>query len=236
MSHVPRAKRSARKKKRVFLFIGKVKDLKGNQVPKDFDMEEYDSLILQKQEIADAKVKAEEDKLVQSQNWDTLRDKLNATNQEAFSKMVSDKDSALNDITSAYFNEKKSNDITKALESEKANAKLLLPHIAPNLDVIKNDLGGYETVVVDANGTRRTMEDTGDFMTITNLVNQFKADDAFSTAFPAQDSGSGQGAVVQSGLKGGKNPFKKGKGWNMTEQAAMRRDNPDLAKAMEKVT
>lgn len=211
------------------------KKLKDNQLPDNFDMSEYDKLIEEKEKLIKDKEDAEHDKLVQTEAWDTLKDKLNQTNKQAFDTMVSEKDKALNQITRSYFEEKKTNDITKALEAEKANATLLTPHIMPNLDVVLNpESNKYETIVVDALGKQRTVDETGDVMTITNLVNDFKANEAFAIAFPEANKGSGQGANLPAGHAGASNPFKKGDTWNLTEQAKMRKTNPDLAKAMQK--
>jgi len=211
------------------------KKLKDNQLPDDFNMEEYDKLLEDKDKLEKDALDAEHDKLVQTEAWDTLKSQLNTTNKKTFDEMVDKKDKDLTSITSAYFNEKKTNDILKILDTEKANSTLLLPHIMPSLDVVLNtETNQYETIVVDALGKQRTVAETGDIMTIKNLVNDFKANDAFAVAFPEANSGSGQGANLPGNSGTTNNPFKKGDSWNLTSQAKLRRDNPDLAKSMQK--
>lgn len=97
---------------------------------------------------------------------------------------------------------------------------LLLPHVKARVRVEERD-GVFVAVPEGA-------------ASISEMVEKMKADPIFGAAFKSTVA-SGSGASAGSPLTGGVvNPYdKKGKTWNMTEQARLEQSNPTLAKALK---
>lgn len=91
--------------------------------------------------------------------------------------------------------------ITEAIASEGANPKLLNRHVKDQVQVIEDDDGEFRTVVVDADGNPR-LKRGGSNMTVKDLLQEMKNDDAFAPAFPAPDT-SGAGTNASSTGKRG---------------------------------
>jgi hypothetical protein len=92
-------------------------------------------------------------------------------------------------------------EIEAALTEAGGSATLMLPHIKPFVKVVE-DGGDFVARVVDAKGEPRIADSKGTPMTIPQLVEVFKADKQYATAFAASDA-SGGGARNQGGGGGG---------------------------------
>lgn len=223
------------KKKRDELLKANTK-LKENQIPDNFDMEEYNSLVAKKAEMEAAQQAAEEAKLVGSENWDTLKKQLNMAHAEELTTVQTTAAQEYQEIRDSYFGELKTNALMSEIQNEKGNSFFLLPHALKNVDIRKNeDTGAYTPVIIDAKGDPRLDDTTGEPLTVKNLILEMKADDRFAPAFPEQNLGTGQGVNAPRGTKGVKNPWKRDTpDYNMTTQAQMIREKPELARALMK--
>jgi hypothetical protein len=73
---------------------------------------------------------------------------------------------------------------------------VLLPHILPFIKVTEQD-DDFTAQVVDAKGNPRIADGQATPMTIAQLVEQFKADEAFGVAFaPSGAAGAGPGGAT----------------------------------------
>jgi hypothetical protein len=87
-----------------------------------------------------------------------------------------------------------------AITAAGGNPKLLLPHILPFIKVTEVD-DDFTAQVVDAKGNPRIADGQATPMTIAQLVEQFKNDETFGTAFTASGV-SGSGARNETGSRG----------------------------------
>lgn len=79
----------------------------------------------------------------------------------------------------------------RAIVAAGGNPKVLLPHVLPFIRPFETD-DDITVKVVDSKGTVRIADQAGTEMTIAQLVEQFKADEAFGVAFkPSDAAGSG---------------------------------------------
>ncbi len=121
----------------------------------------------------------------------------------------------------------------QAIVAEKGNPTLLLPHVMAQAKMKKTDKG-YIVEVVDESGNPAISPASGSTapMTIAELVSQMKTKDAFAAAFAGSGaSGVGAGTGGKGG-SGGRNPFAKAT-FNLTEQAKLYKENPELAKQLQ---
>ena len=205
--------------------LGKNKTLKDNQLPDGFDSKRYQSLL-------DAESAREHKDLEDKQAWDKLREKMQETH-----KLERKQDADLNSVLRGALDTVLVDNLaTSAISKAEGNVALLLPHVKSHLTVVEKD-GEFATRVLDADGTPRINE-KGEAFSVTALVNEMKANDTFAPAFSNPNSGGGAGGSGSGagGAPGAQsNPFKKGTdAYNLTNQAKMKRENPELATAMAK--
>jgi len=102
------------------------------------------------------------------------------------------------------------------------SAKALLPHLQARLSMDIRD-GKPTVVVLDANGKPSAA-------TLDELKAEFTNDPAFAPLIVgSKASGSGAGGAKPGGGAANSNPFAKGEGFNLTEQARITRENPQMA-------
>lgn len=200
--------------------LGIIKGLKDSAValPDDFDQELYDTMLKDHKDKEAENLRAEE-------RWDELRQNLetkHAEDMDAANAVSSGLESAL----SAQLID---NAATTQILAEKGSATLLLPHIKANLKMVHTEQG-YSTIVVDRFGKERpSLSKAGEMMSISELVNEFKANEQFAGAFMAPNSGGGASGSGAGGASSVKNPFKRGKDYSLTNQARLVKTNPELA-------
>jgi hypothetical protein len=91
-------------------------------------------------------------------------------------------------------------EIEAALVAAGGSPTLMLPHIQPFVKVVEHE-GDFMAQVVDAKGKPRISDAKGTAMTIPQLIEVFKADKQYATAFAASDA-SGGGARNTGGAGG----------------------------------
>lgn len=110
-----------------------------------------------------------------------------------------------------------------AISAEGGNTKLLLPLIKNKLRMAERD-DGFAVEVLDDYGAPTSHS-------VRDLVAAMKADPDYAAAFRSAAT-AGSGASTSSGHTSGvKNPYDKSS-WNMTEQARLERNDPNLAKSL----
>ena len=204
--------------------LGKNKTLKEHQLPDGFDADKYNTLLA-------AEDKREHKALEDEKAWDKLREKLIEKHQEELTGQAG----TVKHLRGALDKVLVDNLATSAISKAEGNVALLLPHVKASLTVVEKD-GEYITRVLDAEGTPR-IDDKGEAFSVTALVNEMKANDTFAPAFMNPNSGGGAGGSGSGAGGAGTqaNPFKKGTdAHNLTNQAIMKRDQPELAIAMAK--
>lgn len=218
--------------------IDKLKTAKENSLPDGFDMEGYNSYIEDKDKILEDKRKAEEDKLIASQNWDKLKNDMTNSHENSLTELASNKDKEINLLRSTLDTMLIENVALKEIEKVEGSQVLLMPHIKNNIKTFQDESGKYGTKVVDATGQDRMNAETGNPMKVSELVAEFQANESFAGAFPIQNGGSNTKVKVPGGnYNSTNNPFdKKGKHYSLTEQAKLRKTNPELAKTLQEAT
>ncbi len=200
--------------------LANVKDLKNNAVvlPEGFDQELYDTMIKEHKDKEEENLRAEE-------RWDDLRKNLETKHEDALTE-ANNTNVGLSSALSAQLID---NAATTQILAEKGNATLLLPHVKASLKMVKNG-EEYATIVVDRYGKERpSLSKAGEMMSISELVNEYKADEMFAGAFMAPNSGGGASGSGGSGASSTKNPFVRGDNYSLTEQAKLVKSNPELA-------
>lgn len=218
--------------------IDKLKAAKDNAIPDGFDMDGYTDYTNNKDQILADKAKAEEDKLIATQNWDKLKNTMNNEHDSAIVNLTKEKDITISGLRLSLDNELIENISIKAIDAEKGSQVLLMPHVKDRIRTYQDESGKYFTKVVDLSGNDSMDEKTGNPVTVSELIAEFKANAAFAGAFPIQNRGSGSVVTVDGKNYNAKNnPFdKQGGHYSLTEQSKLRRTNPTLAKALEKQT
>lgn len=211
-----------------------VKELKAKQVPDGLDLSGYETYLSEKDKLEQEKREAEEARLIASQNWDKLKDQMNDSHQKAIDALKNQNSQELSLYKQALEKELIENVAIKAIDKEKGNSTLLLPHIKPFLKTEFDEATkSFNTVIVDEKGGPKLDPETGNPYTVKKLISDFKSNDAFAGAFP-QSSGSGVQPNTGGSPSSINNPFKKGDTYNLTEQAKLIKANPTLAASMRK--
>lgn len=125
-------------------------------------------------------------------------------------------------------------DAKSALSKHGGDVELLLPHIERQARVREKDDGSFVVEVLDKGGTTR-LKDMSNPMSLEDLVTEMKSIDPFAKAFDAENSGSRSSSSGNPGgpSNGGtKNPWKNDT-LNLTEQARITRETPDVAKRLK---
>jgi len=198
------------------------------------DLDGYTKYIENVDKIESDRIKAEEEALVASENWNKLKNDMTNSHEKIVSDLTISKDLEIVGLKSALDHELIENVALKEIEKVNGSQVLLMPHIKDSIQTFKDENGLYKTKVVDTSGAERMNVKTGDPMIVSELIAEFQANEAFSGAFPIQNQGSDTTINV-----GGKkynatnNPFdKKGNGYSITEQAKLNKNNPTLAKTL----
>lgn len=89
---------------------------------------------------------------------------------------------------------------TSAIVEAGGNPDVLLPHVLGQTKLVEKD-GQFEVQVVDAQGNARIGDASGGLMSLSQLVDEFKAKDAFAPLFEA--SGKSGGGAKEGGGGGG---------------------------------
>ena len=157
---------------------------------KDVDPEEY-------RKLKAATAEAEEKKAKDAGQFDTLKQQLIEKHNGDLKKVQLELDT-----DRAFIREVLADSVaTKELAAAGGNAKLLLPHVLKQIDVVRGDDGKYSAVVKDAKGNVRIGNAQGAPMTIAELVAEFKASEDYAAAFSGSGA-SGSGAAGSSTAAG----------------------------------
>lgn len=214
--------------------LEKLRKAKDNQIPEGFDMSDYETYLAEKDKIEEERKKAEEEKLIASQNWEKLKSDMNDNHTKALNELKESYEAQLKEAKGDLNSFMIENKALQAIEAEDGNTFLLLPHIKPQLETVKTD-SGYEIIVKNPDKSQRMNAETGEPFGLKDLVAEMKSDTKFSGAFPTSNRGSGQEASAGGGEASSQNnPFKKGSSYNVTEQAKLIKTNPTLAAALKK--
>jgi len=214
--------------------IDKLKAAKENELPENFDIEGYNEYTQNREQILADQKKLDDDKLIATENWDKLKNDMNNSHESSIKKMKRENDSVINGLRSALDSELIENVALKEIEKVQGSHVLLMPHIKNNIQTFQDAQGKYQTKVVDEVGQDRINTETGEPMSVEELVSEFQANDLFSGAFPLQNRGSNTTIVVDgANYNSTNNPFdKKGNNYSLTEQSKLNKSNPVLAKTL----
>lgn len=216
--------------------IDKLKTAKDNAIPDNFDMEGYNNYTNNKEQIVADQKKLEDEKLIATANWDKLKNDMTNSHEKSIKKVTKDKDGIIKGLRSALDSELVENVALKEIEKVNGSQVLLMPHIKNNIQTFQDDQGKYQTKVVDISGKDRMNVETGNPMSVGELVSEFQANEQFAGAFPLQNKGSETTIVIDNGTNynSTNNPFdKSGNNYSLTEQAKLNKANPVLAKTLQ---
>ena len=206
--------------------LTQIKGLKDSatSLPEGFDAELWATLLAEHESKGTDKLKAE-------QKWAELQKIL----EDKHGKVLNGRDVTIKSLETALSTQLVDNAAMTALNKAKGNAALMLPHVKAFLRMATSEDGEYSAQVVGADGEPRfSMEKAGELMSITELVNEFKANEVYNAGFTADNSGGGAGGGGGAGAGGGvANPFAKGTNFNLTAQAKMMNSDPALALKMK---
>lgn len=213
--------------------LTQMEKLKGNQLPEGYDADGYTNFLKDKGELAKKQKELDDKTLEDKGQWDALKLQLNETHTTAITSLTGEKDAVISGLTKALNKELIENASIKAIEAEKGNSLFLLPHMLGNIETVQAEDGTYGVQVVDKEGNQRFGDDATTPFSVTDLVNEMKANDSFAPAFPEQNGGGGGNA--NAGGKGGAgvNPW-KAETKNITEQGRIIKENPSLAAQFKK--
>jgi hypothetical protein len=127
---------------------------------------------------------------------------------EKVQKDIEARDGRISALSSALERRLVDAEATAALAAAKGSPKVLLPHIKSHVKVVEED-GEYVVHVVDAKGNQRIGDAKGSPMTISQLVEEMKADPEFARNFDGSGS-SGGGATKSNAGGGGVKTIQKG--------------------------
>lgn len=122
--------------------------------------------------------------------------------------------------------------ISTALSEAGGDEKLLGPHIATRVKSDVNDAGDVTITVLKADGNPWLVGTEGKAATLADLLGEMKTDASLAKGFSASGARGSGAAASSSQLHGIKNPWMKGKEFNLTEQTKIMLSNPDLAKTL----
>ena len=216
--------------------LEKLRSAKEKMIPEDFDMDGYKDYVENKDKILEEKRKAEEEKLIATQNWDKLKNDMTNKHEQTINELTLNKDNEINHLRSALDSTIIENESLKAIEEAKGNQTLLMPHIKNNIQTyLDESTGQYKTRVVDAAGNQRMNTETGNPYQIKDLISELQADERFAGAFPTMNKGSNTSVNVGgTNYTSANNPFdKNSKAYSITAQSKLRRENPTLAKTLK---
>jgi len=203
--------------------LGKIKTLESNQLPEGITQEQIDEM-----KQAAERERAEKERIeLEMGKFDEVKQRI-----------ISEKDEEINgfaqkyqQLEGEYNNALVQNYLNNVLaESELSHvAEALHPHLAPHFGVVMTEDGRREVKVMS--GAEVAKNDKGDEKSAKEVLAELQAKPAFQPLFGNTNSGGGADGSHDNGLGNKSNPFKTG---NMSEQVALKRKNPALAKEMAK--
>lgn len=120
--------------------------------------------------------------------------------------------------------------VTDAVAKAEGNITLLKPHLESRIKAEVDEDGKVTTTVLGANGD--PLEDKhGNPARMAQLIDEFANNETFAAAFPADVKG-GSDAREGRGSRVSNNPWAKDT-LNITKQAEIRRENPQLAERLK---
>lgn len=138
-------------------------------------------------------IKGLQDKISEAQKGGKVNvDKIKEEIAAQFAKDLKAKDSRNEALTGQLYTLLVENSATDAIVSANGESKLLMPFIKDKVRVVEED-GKFNVYVVDGKNDRRYSGTTGQALSVAELVNEMKGDDAFSRLFNS-DSNSGGGS------------------------------------------
>lgn len=216
--------------------LDKLKAAKEKEVPEGFDMDGYQDYVTNKDQIAAEQKKLEEDKLIATENWDKLKNDMTNAHEMTLRKETDKLNKQNKLLRNSLDSELIENVALKEIDKVQGSQVLLMPHIKQSIQTYQDEsTGRYKPQVVDHTGNIRMNHDTGNPMSVAELVSEFQADEQFAGAFPLQNKGSETTIVVDNGTNynATNNPFdKSGNHYSLTEQAKLNKSNPTLAKTL----
>ena len=214
--------------------MDKLAKAKKNQIPEGVTAEDYQAYIDGKDALEAEKKEAADAKLASEGRWDELKNEMTTAHSTAMNTLKTESEKTIASLKAALDTETITNQAHAAIKKVQGSEFLLMPHIVPSVRNVAGEDGVYSLQVVDSAGQQRFDAETGKAVTISGLVNEMMTNDSFAPAFPVQNSGSG----APQGNGGGSkvpNPFQKGTAaYNVTDQAKMVKENPQLAKQFQK--
>jgi hypothetical protein len=111
-----------------------------------------------------------------------------------------------------------------AIEKAKGNVGLLLPHVTGSLRLREADGGQFVTEVVTAEGTQRLSDGRGSPMSVSDLVEELRADTQYAAAFQGVSAGGGGASGGEGGGSGGGGPGK-----------TISKSDPDLGRHLDAI-
>ena len=202
--------------------LDKLKEAKklSEGLPEDFTTERWEALLKIEKDVDVTKLKGEE-----------AVEAVKKQMTEAHQKELETFKTREGKLTTALETQLIDNAVSKAILEANGNSALLLPHVKQGVKMQQNDEGDFVALVVDAKGTERfSTTEAGKMMTINELVLEYKGNDAFKSAFSADNSGAGAGNRGQGGKQN--NPWVKGPAFSVTEQAKIMNENKDLGNTL----
>lgn len=202
--------------------LGEVKKFKqkASIIPEDFDPEAWQTM------RADAE-KAREEAAKAEGKWDEYKAELVETHQAEIGGLKDQNTALHGQLENVLVN----NAIMGAISHAKGNSDLLMPHVRRHVKLFEED-GERVARVIDKAGNPRITGAKGDYMTIEQLLEEFKESDTFAPCFEGSRA-SGSGAAGGNGSGGAEsNPFAKDS-LNLTEQARLKREDPAKAARLQ---
>jgi len=215
--------------------LDKLKASKEKEIPDGFDINGYKEYVTNKDQIVADQKKLDDDKLIATENWDKLKNDMTNAHETTLKKETGKLSSEIKLLRNSLDSELIENVALKEIEKAQGSQILLMPHIKQSIQTFQDDMGKYQTKVVDAIGKDRMNNETGNPMSVEELVSEFQANEQFAGAFPLQNKGSETTIAIDNGTNynATNNPFDKGgKSYSLTEQSKLQRTNPTLAKTL----
>lgn len=201
--------------------LGEVKKFKSkvSSIPEDFDPDAWKTM-------REESEKAREEAAKAAGKWDEYKQELVQTHEAEKTSLLDENGKLKSQLENVLVN----NSIMGAIAHAKGNADLLMPHVRDHVKLFDED-GELVARVVDKAGNPRIAGAKGDFMSIEGLLEEFKETTTFAPCFEgSRATGSGAGGDGSGGTKN--NPFAKDS-LNLTEQARLRREDPNKAARLE---
>jgi hypothetical protein len=133
-------------------------------------------------------------------------DKIRKEMGDAHAKELAERDKKLTAMQTTLQKHLVDNEAVSAIAEAKGASQLLLPHVRASAKVIDDGAGGFAVRVLDGEGDVRIFTQTGNPMTIKELVAEMRASEVFGRAFEAEGTGGGGAPAGGAGRPGPKPP------------------------------